>query len=243
MQIREVAARGRTLLGYGLRSYGTDVVGALAGQLDLAVIVTFLSAAELGLYSIALTLSRLLNIVQASLITVLFPRASTLEPDAGIALIARAARLSTALSIVLGAMLLIVIPIALPRLYGSEFGAAIPLMPLLTVEAIIGGLGNLLKQSFLANGRPFVVTGIEVGSILCAVALLFLLVPRMNVLGAATALLCTSIIRLAVIFAAYRLVLNRPVPRLIPDSGDLEYLRVKFGRNPPRQTPQLANEM
>jgi O-antigen/teichoic acid export membrane protein len=240
--IRDVAARSRPLVGYGMRSYGTDVVGALASQLDLAIIIMFLSAAQLGLYTIALTLSRLLNIVQTSLVSVIFTRASGLEEEEGVALISRAARLSTVVSIGLGLVFLLAIPIALPRLYGSEFGAAIPLMPLLTAEAIIGGLGNILKQSFLAGGRPFVVTVIEIGSILCAVGLLFLFVPRMNILGAATALFCTSILRLAMILAGYRFVLGRPIPRLLPETSDFAYIRMKLGGSRLHRAPRLAKE-
>jgi O-antigen/teichoic acid export membrane protein len=236
-----LVGRARDLLRYGLRSYGTDIVGTLASQLDLAVIVMFLSAAQLGLYSIALTLSRLLNIVQASLVSVIFPRASSLDPEEGIALITRAARVSTMMSIGLGALFLLIVPILLPRLYGGDFRAAIALLPLLTVEAIIGGLGNVLKQSFLASGRPFVVTVIEAGSIVCAVSFLFVLVPRMNILGAATALLCTSVLRVAAIMAAYRFVLERPIPRLLADAADLAYIGDKIvAKSEPRRAVRLA---
>jgi O-antigen/teichoic acid export membrane protein len=231
-KVADLMKQGRNLLGYGLRSYGTDVIGALASQLDLAVIVMFLSAAQLGLYSIALTLSRLLSIVQTSLVSVLFPRASSLGPEEGIALIDRTARLSTVVSIGLGIAFLVAVPIVLPRLYGEQFSAAILLMPLLSAEAVVSGFGGILKQSFLASGRPFVGTLIEAGSILCAIGLLFLLVPRMNILGAATALLCTSLIRVGVIMLAYRFVLDRPMPRLLPCAADLDYLRAKM-RKPP----------
>lgn len=226
----EVIANLRVLLDYGLRSYGADIVGTLASQLDLAVIVMFLNAAELGLYATALTLSRLLNIVQTSIVTVVFPRASSLESEARIALITRAARLSTLISMTLGALFLATIPALLPRLYGSAFIGALALMPLLVGEAVIGGLGSVLKQSLLASNRPFVVAVIEAGSVVCALSLLFLLVPRMNITGAATALLCTSVVRAAAIIAAYPLVLKRSIPRLLPDASDVAYVSVKLRR-------------
>jgi O-antigen/teichoic acid export membrane protein len=241
--IPPITQRARPLLAYGLRSYGTDIIGTFASQLDLAVIVMFLSASELGLYSIALSLSRLLNIVQASLVSVLFPRASSLEPEESVALIGRAARVSTVISVVLGAGFLLTAPIVLPRLYGSQFGAAVALLPLLSAEAIIGGIGGVLKQSFLASGRPFVVTLIEAGSIISALCLLFVLVPRMNVLGAATALLCTSVLRVAAIMIAYRVVLRRPIPRLLPDATDVAYLRLKIGGPVGTHSVRLAEEI
>jgi O-antigen/teichoic acid export membrane protein len=230
VRLSRIVADGRALLGYGLGSYGTDVVAALASQLDLAVIVMFLSPKVLGLYTVALTLSRLLNIVQLSMVTVIFPQASGMASfDDKIALIARAARLSTAVSAALGAFFLLTVPIILPRLYGEEFRAAIPLMPLLTVEAILGGLGTILNQAFLASGRPIVVTLIEAGSVGSALMLLFVLVPRMDILGAATALLCTAVARTAVVMGAYRVILDRPIPRLFPDASDLAFVSAKLG--------------
>jgi O-antigen/teichoic acid export membrane protein len=228
LDVTTLARDARELLGYGLRSYGTDVVAALATQLDLAVIVLFLTPSVLGYYSVALTLSRLLNVVYLSLVTVVFPRASSLSSEDGIALITRAARLSTAVSAVLGCFFLLVIPVLLPRLYGAEFRTAIPLMPLLTAEAILGGLGTILNAGFLAAGRPLVVTLIEAISVACALVLLFVLVPRMNILGAATALLCAALIRAGTIMTAYRFLLCRSFPRLLPDAADLAYVRVKL---------------
>ncbi|MGD0476240.1 MAG: hypothetical protein ABSB70_23910 [Candidatus Velthaea sp.] len=200
----------------------------LAYSFDLAVIVLFLTPSVLGYYSVALTLSRLLNVVYLSLVTVVFPRASSLSSEDGIALITRAARLSTAVSAVLGCFFLLVIPVLLPRLYGAEFRTAIPLMPLLTAEAILGGLGTILNAGFLAAGRPLVVTLIEAISVACALVLLFVLVPRMNILGAATALLCAALIRAGTIMTAYRFLLCRSFPRLLPDAADLAYVRVKL---------------
>jgi O-antigen/teichoic acid export membrane protein len=240
--IRDLISPARTLLDYGVRSYGADIIGALSGQLDLAVIVTFLTPTDLGLYTMALTLSRLLSVVQTSVVAVVFPRASSLDYDASIALVIRAARFSTLLSVVFGTFFLLITPFALPRLYGADFSAAVRLMPLLTAESIVGGTCWVLCQSFLANARPFVVTLIQSGSIVCVLALLLVLVPRMQTLGAATALLCTSAIRLAVIMGAYRVVLQRPVPRLWIDAADIAYVRSRLFKSSSGYAPRMAEE-
>lgn len=233
----EVASLRQDLMGllsYGCRSYGTDLINALSSQLDLAVIVAFLNPVALGLYSVALTLSRLLAIVQQSLGTVLFPQASSLDQQSAIELVGRGARLSTLLSIGLGLALLVVVPFALPLVYGNAFSAAISIMPMLTAEAVLSGLANILAVSFFATGRPAVVTFIQGGWLGCALLLLLICVPRMQLLGAAAALLGASVLRIAFVALAYRLVFRQGLPRLIVDAADITYLRNRLLRKRPQ---------
>jgi hypothetical protein len=72
--------------------------------------------------------------------------------------------------------------------------------------------------------------------------LLLLLVPRMHMFGAATALLCASLIRLAAIITAYRLVLEQPLPRLWPNAEDVRYLRSRFTNSAGIPARQLVKE-
>jgi antigen flippase len=219
----------RRLIPYGLRCYGSDVVNALAGQMDLAVIVAFLSPAQLGLYTVALSLSRLLNVAHASLVTVLFSRASGLEREAAIDLVARGARLVTIASIAAGIVLVVFARVAVPFVYGRGFTATVMLLPPLTAEAIVGGLCWVLFQGFLATNKPAIVTGINVAWVSAAIALLFVLVPRMNVAGAAYALLIASGVKLVSVFVAYSVALSRSTLSLFDMSGDLAYVRSRIG--------------
>ena len=223
-----------TLLSYGCRSYGTDLINSLSSQLDLAVIVAFLNPVSLGLYSVALTLSRLLAIVQQSVVTVLFPQASSLDHQSAIDLIGRGARLSTLFSAGLGVALLVVVPFMLPFVYGNAFTAAIAIMPLLTAEAVMSGLANTLALAFLATGRPAVVTFIQGGWLVCALVLLLVCVPRLQIMGAAVALFGASVLRIAFVAIAYRLVLHQALPRLIVGAADVAELRSRLLRQRPQ---------
>jgi O-antigen/teichoic acid export membrane protein len=222
--LRSFGTDASALLSYGLRSYGADVINALSAQLDLAVIVMFLNPVALGLYGVALTIARLVYIVQQSIVSVLFPHASGLDPEFAIALVGRAARISTSLSIVFGAMLLAIVPTLLPMVYGPAFDAALPIIPLLTLEAILAGLYWVLSTAFQTTGRPAVVTLIQTGWLVCALVLLVVLVPRMQTTGAAVALLGASAMRLALVAIAYRMVLHRSLPRLWPNSIDVAHI-------------------
>jgi O-antigen/teichoic acid export membrane protein len=230
----------RALLGYGLRSYGTEVINGLSAQLDMAVIVAFLSPAALGLYGVALSLARLVNVVQQSVVVVLFPHASGLADAAAIDLVQRAARVSFVLSIALGGSFLLIIAQLLPVLYGPAFSGALAIMPLLTLEAILSGLATVLAQAFSATGRPGIVTLIQAGWIVVVVALLYLLVPHLRLSGAALALMLAGAVRVALVFAAYRRLLKRPFPALLPNAGDVAYIRAKLAALAGRRQPLRA---
>ncbi len=228
VDFRSFRADAAALLSYGLRSYGADVINALSAQLDLAIIIAFLNPVALGLYSVAITIARLLFIVQSSLMSVLFPHASGLEPNQAIALLGRTARLSLTTSILFGAGLTAIAFPLLPLVYGASFAAALPLIPLLTIEAILAGLCWVLGTAFQTTGRPATVTLIQAGWLASALALLVVLVPRMQTSGAAVALVIASFIRLALIAVAYRVVLHRSLPRLWPDAADAAFVYAKM---------------
>jgi hypothetical protein len=62
---------------------------------------------------------------------------------------------------------------------------------------------------------------IQAGWIAVVLALLVLLVPRMNVAGAAVALLLGAATKFALTAIAYRVALREPVPNVVPELGDL----------------------
>jgi O-antigen/teichoic acid export membrane protein len=245
MRLAAVAADVRALLSYGLRSYGTDVVNALSLQLDQAVIVAFLTPTQLGLYAVALSLSRVINVAQQSIVTVLFPYASGLAAEDALALVGRAVRTSNAVALALGIVFLLVVPFALPVLYGRGFAPAIAILPLLTAEAILAGAAAVLGQAFSATGRPGVVTLVQAAWLGAVLALLVALVPRLDLGGAAVALLLASVLRLGFLAVAYRVVLGRSAPRLIPDAADLRDLvrKVQDGAASLRRTRGLEQNV
>jgi len=86
----------------GARSYGIDLCGTMALYVDQALVVRFLLPKMMGIYVVALSLSRMLNAFHTSVIVVLFPRA--VSQTAGIIheMTSRAMRMSTLQSAVDG---------------------------------------------------------------------------------------------------------------------------------------------
>ena len=54
-------------------SYYVDMLGAFSQYLDQLLVVLFLAPASLGIYAVAVSASRILNVIPTSVSTVLFP--------------------------------------------------------------------------------------------------------------------------------------------------------------------------
>jgi len=222
------AAPWRRLTHYGFRSYGVDLCGILAIYLDQALVVGLLSASSMGIYAVALSLSRVIGAVHTTVATMVFPRVVGLAPEAMIAAMGRSARLGTIASSAVGLAVLAAGPALIAWLYGAAYAPAGYILPILVAEAIVAGLAQVLLQGFLAAGRPAVATTVLGLGLTGSVPLFFWLVPAYGVVGAAIALFCGSLLRVLLTVAAYRSVLRQPAPRVwigTDDLGDLARYR------------------
>lgn len=218
----------QNLLSYGLRSYGVELLETLTLQLDQVFVVTLLSPVDMGMYVVALNLSKMLNIVQHSIVTVLFPKAAAKPPQEVIAMTGLALRLSTMATLCMGGLLIAMSGVVLELLYGSQFLSATLLLRILAFRTILEGMSLVIAQSFMALGRPGIVTiiqGLGLGSTVLAITLL---VPKFGLLGIGVALLINSLIKFSIAMACYPMVLKLSPPHLIPRSEDLRFVRQKL---------------
>jgi O-antigen/teichoic acid export membrane protein len=209
------------LVGYGVRSYGVDLCGAVSVYLDQALVVGLLSAESMGIYVVALSVSRILGALHSAVASMVFPKVVGLGRGEMIDAVARAARMALLASGALGLIVVIAGPTLLRWLYGPSFGAGAVILPILVCEVILSGVAFIFLQSFMAAGRPGVATMLQVTSVLVSVPIFLTLVPAFGVVGAASALLAASIIRLTLTLVSYKTVLGVPVPRVWIDGSDL----------------------
>lgn len=214
----------RRLLHYGGRSYGMDLCGILSLYLDQALVVGLLSSESMGLYAVALSVSRVVSAVHGAVASMVFPKVVGLATDDMVAAVSRSARMGTIAASGVGLFVLGVGPLLLTWLYGPAYSAASHILPILVCEVMVGGLYYVLLQGFLAAGRPGVATMIQVVGIALSVPLFLVLVPAYGVVGAAFALLASSTMRLLFTVMAYRSVLGGSVPRVWIGAADIAEL-------------------
>jgi O-antigen/teichoic acid export membrane protein len=211
----------RRLLHFGFRYYGVDILGALSQYLDQLLVVLFLAPSSLGIYAVAVSASRILNVIPTSVSTVLFPTVAARSPSEIVELVGLAARVTTVIAVAAAIVLSILGPFLLHTFYGARFDPAIGPFRWLLIDCIIANLGRILYQAFTAGGRPEIVTGIESIGVATSAISMVVLVPTYGTIGAAWSLLAASSVRLICVIVGYRYIIRQQVPRFIMTRGDL----------------------
>lgn len=214
----------RRLFAYGIGSYGNDLMGNVSYYIDQIVIIGLLNPAELGLYTVAVSLSRIVNVFSTSIIVVLFPKASGLPEEEVVALTFRVFRISTSIAFAAAIVIMIGAPLVFTMLYGAEFKEALGVFRLLLLEVSLSGGTMVLAQSFMALGKPKIVTILQGLGLLLVIPLLFVLVPRLGLLGAGVAVLTSGVVRFLFILANVRFTLKTKIPSLLVTRDDIRWL-------------------
>ena len=212
----------RRLLQYGLRFYGVDLFGTLSTYLDQIILVTLLRPAAVGIYLVALSLSRVLTVLQGAVATVLFPIVAA-RPRAGVVeTVAATVRVTLALSLLLAIGLALAGPPVMLVAYGHAFAGSIVPFRVLLGEAVVSNAARILYQIYSGTGRPGTVTCIEATAVAVSFGLMLLIVPIYGATGASCCVFAASTVRLACAVGGIPLVLRLRVPRLLLVRSDLQ---------------------
>jgi O-antigen/teichoic acid export membrane protein len=214
----------KQILQYGIRSYGIDILGTLALQVDQVLVVSLLSAGAMGSYVVVLSLSRMLNVFQTSVVMVLFPKAAGHDAKTVLAMTGDSVRMSGLVTVACGATVCITGPALLRVLYGAEYVAATAALRILVLEAILAGVTFVLAQAFMALNRPGVVTVLQGIGLSLSVPMMLWLIPRYGIYGAAVSLLISTSARLLFVCAGFRIFLKADPPRILPAWSDVQTL-------------------
>jgi O-antigen/teichoic acid export membrane protein len=214
----------KRLLSYGIRSYGVDLLGTLALQVDQVLVVSLLSASAMGSYVVVLSLSRMLNVFQTSVVMVLFPKAAGHSKTDVLAMTGKAVRISGLATAICGLLVCLAGPALLGLLYGAEYEAASGALRILVLEATLSGIVFVLAQAFMALDHPGVVTILQALGLSLSVPLMIWLIPIYGIYGAAISLLASTVARLLFVCIGFKLFLKTSAPNLLPEWRDIRFL-------------------
>jgi O-antigen/teichoic acid export membrane protein len=214
----------KRIMSYGIRSYGIDVLGTLALQVDQVLVVSLLTPSAMGSYVVVLSLSRMLNLFQNSVVMVLFPKAAGLSKEDVVGMTGDAARISGLAAAVCGVVVCAAGPTLLRALYGQEFVAAVGALRILVVEVILSGATFVLAQAFMALDRPGVVTLLQSVGLSLSIPMMLWLIPRYGIYGAAASLLTSTAARLLFVCVGFKVFLKTNPPDLLPKIRDVRVL-------------------
>jgi O-antigen/teichoic acid export membrane protein len=212
------------IFGYGIRSYGIDLLGTLALQVDQVLVVSLLSPSAMGSYVVVLSMTRTLNLFQNSVVMVLFPKAAGQSVRDVVAVTGESVRASGLMTAACGIPVCMAGPIVLRFFYGNEYVSAVGALRILVLEVILSGTTYVLAQAFMALNRPGVVTILQAIGLSLSIPMMLVLIPRYGIYGAAVSLLISTIARLIFVFSGFRFFLKTEPPNLIPDGNDVRML-------------------
>jgi antigen flippase len=229
-------AQMRSLIHYSLRAAPIDLVTVLSQNVDRLVLVVLISAADFGLYVVALSFARILLVLQTAISAVMLSDLAN-RPLTEVALFTqRGFRLLLWVLVpACGAVLLVDAPL-LEFVYGPSFAAAVPVFRILLLDAALTCLAQILIQAFLARNAAGVPSMIQVASFAVSAGGVLVLAPILGSTGAAIALAVGSLLRLGLLLAALRRI-GIGLPGIILRWADLQPVLRRFGLPAPAGTP------
>ena len=221
---RESYPAAITILRYGVRAWGADLLGVIGNQVDRILVVGMLPPKAMGFYIVAQSAAGVLNFIPNAVVPVNMSKAVGLSEIKIVAMAGRAGRMTLFALLAAGIPLFLVGGLLLRLFYGSKFDYSAPIFHILIIETILDGITAVLSQAFLAAGYPGTTTLLQGCGVLSAIPLLLWMIPKWGVEGAAWALTIATAIRLTFILVNFPLRLRVRPPSLLITWAEIKAL-------------------
>ena len=177
------------LLRYGLRAQVGQASQGLILKTDQAVIAVSLPARQVGVYVVAAGAANVLTLVSSALRQLAVPRIARTAVGSSDrhAEGQRLIKIFWRTALPLGLAVCMMLPLAVPLVYGRAYIDAVPLAIVLTIATIGYGLKDVLVGVSLAEGSPWTGSKGEVVGLIIGLTLLAILLPPFGLIGASFA--------------------------------------------------------
>lgn len=197
----DVATLDGEVRAYARQALPSAVLQPVNQRADQLVLAAFVTSAQLGVYSAAVSLSLLVGTAGVAFSQTLYPKLRAMGRSGdGVNEVVR--RIITHIILVSSPLAVVLViwpqPI-LTTVFGPEFAAAATATRLLAVGALLTGVGLALLHATNARGRPQLGSRAQVLALLVQVILLPVLVHFYGITGAAVASLAAYSARLVVL--------------------------------------------
>jgi O-antigen/teichoic acid export membrane protein len=221
----------RRALRLGLRYHLGMATLYLLLRVDVFLLNAQVSTAQVGVYSLAVTLAELVHLPANAVAQVVLPRQIRDELAPAGRFTAEAARRCCLMAAAGVAGMVVVGPWLVPAVFGSAFGGCVPALAALGPGVValatirpVGGFLVRLNRPLLMSGAIGAVTAVNV-------ALNLLLIPDLGIVGAGLAS-SVAYLLLAVCYGTWMCRSARlEATALLPRSGDLRPVLVWLGRH------------
>jgi len=192
-----------SILKYGGATHIGTLLTEVEYRLDAFILLYFLNAAAVGIYSIGVTISQMLWYVSNSINTVLFPHLAASKDEDRNIVAAKMLKHSlyangmVALGLVVAAYPLIRV------LYGSAFTEAYGVFLVLAPGLLSDSVGRSLAVWLKGRGKPLMMSWSSAASLVLNVGLNFAFIPSYGIYGAALASSISYSFRAAILLVLF----------------------------------------
>jgi O-antigen/teichoic acid export membrane protein len=216
----------RAQASFGARGHFGWILQALNHRLDVFMIGAMVGTSGVGHYLVGVNLAELTWWIPLALGTALFPKASAMDSKDNFEMSAVACRRTLIVTVMAGLGLLAVAPLAIPIVYGGEFGPSVGIFLILLPSGLFYTIHKVLGSSLSAHGMPQATLFAGFVSLPFTVGLNLLLIPRWEIVGAAVASDIAYLVNAAVILALFLKASGLNIREILLFNGsDIEAVR------------------
>src|SRR5437867_2935340 len=212
------------MVRYGLKIQVGHGASALNLRLDQLVMSIFLAPQSLGYYVVAATFSGAITPVSNAVETVTLPLVAAERKQMRQQRVLPILRKNMIVLCSFSVILMILIPWLVPLLFGAQFVASIIPAQILIAGTIFVGMNEVLSAALRGMDRPGVPALAQIISLIATALLLFILLPRYGIIGAAIASVIAYGSTFVIMVAYLTACLKANIRTLFPTSADWKEL-------------------
>jgi O-antigen/teichoic acid export membrane protein len=197
----------KTTIWYGVRAHGGDIAGFVSARLDLLIIPAFLSAASVGLYSVATNVSSIIASLTATIAVFALPVAAR-DINRAAHTVIRAFQVTLLIGASMALFLIIVGEFAIKLVYGADFAGSAPPLRVMLPGEVLEAASVVLLAGMLAANRPFLSTAAYAPSAILTIAGLLIFLQSGGIMAAATVTTCAYTVSFIITVNLYKRVAN-----------------------------------
>jgi O-antigen/teichoic acid export membrane protein len=222
LDYRRVAVRDFAL--FAVRVGVVNFVTLLNYRADLYIVGLLATAAVLGQYAVAISAAEGLLVVTQVAAVATSPHVGSMNRNEAAQLTAQCVRATLAVALAICIAFFAIAPYVVRLLYGAAYLPMVPALRILLVGVMILSIGSALSNFFtLKLGKPEVALVSQVCAALACIAVSWVLVPRIGMVGAAGASAIAYLVSAGVQIGYFVKASNIPViALLVPTAADVK---------------------
>jgi O-antigen/teichoic acid export membrane protein len=178
----------KDIASYGMRTYVGGLVNYAVLRIDAFILNAYTNTTQVGQYTIAVTLTEKLWLVDSSVGHATMPEVVSRERDDAARVVAAANRNVILITVVVGLALFLLAPLVIGLLYGEDYLPAVAPLRILVPGVIAYASGRTLLQYHQGQlARPGIASAVLGVAAIVGVGLYLLLIPAYGMTGAALA--------------------------------------------------------